>query len=455
MIMSKNSPPPDLLKVNKKTDHFFISINKQGPHAFLMLGVYDQNKVRRLLCRVGKFGYPSGAKCDLHLMPQLPKDLTAYKYDYIYCQDQGIQKLYYVHQKVVKITENGKDTDGAKTKKVPYAEEVNIADYDELNTNINQINPQKAARLHLSAEQVLQIINSNGGHVQTINADYFRQMGFLCNSLFFKNRGQLTDEGIFRKKIQRDRISYQAYDISYEQYLEFVSILESLRAHNEFEYYKPDSTSGDEVTLKLTSTKIESSPDVKPIPNDRLNKIKASISELHIGNTCRHSAIALLETIRHAPVSSLVSSIFFMDLPCETVLEYGKPCKRIPYYVLPPPPVTIDESNNTKKKVITMLYSRMENMLLLEPNSSSTQKKFLRLKELYLDIVGPSKSSSIEQLLIYIRTWKDQNKGDLQVLRKTYFWDDLPFIKRQSSTMKLINQLEEELQKNKTPELSS
>ena len=41
--------------IDKETDKFFIAIGKEDRHSFVMFGVYDQNKVQHLLCRVGKF----------------------------------------------------------------------------------------------------------------------------------------------------------------------------------------------------------------------------------------------------------------------------------------------------------------------------------------------------------------------------------------------------------------
>ncbi|MGM9451727.1 hypothetical protein ACTAZI_00140 [Legionella bozemanae] len=333
--------PPESLKVNKKTDHFFISINKKKGHSFIMLGVYDQNKFRHVLCRVGK-----------------------------------------------------------------------VADFEA---------------------------DENG------KVNYPAKLQFLCNALFFASKAFLRNEGVSRKTRGDVPITYQAYDISYEQYIEFVRILESLRRHDAYKCYKPDSAAdsfvigSDEVTLTLTSEKKLSPVNVK--------KLNTNLLELNVGNTCRHSAIALIEEVQHAPISSLVSSSFLMNLPYETVLEYGHPSENIPFYVLPPPPASFHESDKAKEKVITKLYLRMENMLLLEPNSQYTQDKFLKLKELYLNIVGPQKGLSLNELLRSIHTWKEEknNKRVLNVLRKEYFWDSLPFIKRQSATMNLLAEVEDDL----------
>lgn len=288
------------------------------------------------------------------------------------------------------------------------------------------------------------------GNLNVKDPDYVMNMQFLCNALFFSNKARLADEGIWREKIGGKPISYQAYDITYEQYLEFVQVLESLQTpENEFGCYKPDiledskesqntdDGNDEEVTLTYTIEKLFLPVDV--------SEIEQSVSGLSVHNTCRHSAIELVEKVQHG-VGSLVSSNFINDLPYETCLIYGKPSEDIPFYVLPAPPTAFVQLDEIKAKVISKLYTRMENMLRLEPDSPQTQKKFLRLKELYLDIVGPQKDSSLESLIQNIKEWKATNTSDLEVLRKTYFWDYLPFFKRTSSTMKLIKEVEHDLE---------
>ncbi|CAM3096278.1 Uncharacterised protein [Legionella steigerwaltii] len=344
-------PPPRSLKINKKTDHFFISINKKGVHSFIMLGMYDpaKNKIQNLLCRVGKMG--------------------------------------------------------------------------------NNTNP-----------------------------NYVTNIQSICNALFFSNKSRLGDEGVWREKLGANPISYQAYDITYDQYLDFVQKLESLQTpDNKFGCYKPvilkepeeEEQLGDSpepAVLDPDQATLTYSEDNVLLPSD-VSKIKKSVSELSVRNTCRHSAIALVEEVQHAPVGSLVSSSFFMELPYRTLLVHGKPSEDIPFYVLPAPPTAFAQIADAQQKIVNKLYIRMENMLCLEPDSEDTQAKFLKLKELYLDLVGPKKKLSLDSLLQHIETWKSDNQATLEVLRKTYFWDS--FVKRTSSTMKLIDEIEDDLEKTR------
>lgn len=319
------------ITLNKKKDHFFISINKsEGVHSFVFLGVYDKNQVRHLLCRVGKCG----------------------------------------------------------------------------------------------------VVESPDGSCTPIT--------FLCKALFFSNKARLVDEGISRKNKTAKPITYQAYDINFTDYLEFVKLLESLQTEkNKFICYKPISENGDEVTLELT--------DKQTYPLCSAGKIKENASELKISNTCRHTAIALVEATQHAPVASLVSDNFFTSLPYHTQLNYGKPSNDIPFYVLPAAPTAFSQLTETKQKILRKLYARMEVIPILKNKSKATQDKFFYLKELYLQMIQPH-DLSLNEVLQSIQLWKEQNGVALAELRKTYFWDS--FITRQSATMNMITKMEQDLQKD-------
>jgi hypothetical protein len=268
-------------------------------------------------------------------------------------------------------------------------------------------------------------------------------MQSVCRALFTSTKAKLKDEGVARVHKQSKPTSYQAYDITYENYLEFLRILESLETQrNKYVCYKPVSANGNEVTLNLTNEPLDCADSI-PVTSKSASQLKESVCALNVGNTCRHSAIALVEATQHSPISSLVSNAFFMDLPYETKLDYGAPSKDIPFYVLPVSPAAFPELDETKKSIITKLYKRMEQMPLIETSSKQTQEKFSRLKDLYLQILGPQKSLCLADLLDSIQDWKTQNESVLSPLRKRYFWDS--FFTRTSATMNLITDLEHEI----------
>lgn len=318
--------------VNKNTDKFFIALGKENKHTFIMFGVYDQNQVSHLLCRVGK-------------------------------------------------------------------------DIDD------PVQPD-ANRCMVIA-------------------------GRLRNVFFSKVKSKLRNERTVREDAGTIPISYQAYESTYEHYLEFIQLLESLQTNsNMFPCYKPAREDEDLIEFIKTSELIVEN-------NCTSSTLKKSIEEFSVNNTCRHTAIRLVEEVQKSPVSPMVSSSFFLELPYRTNLVYGKPCAKIPFYVLPISPNAYPDLSDEKRFIAEKLYKRMEYLLLLEPESVQTVNKFNSLKTLYMQMIGEQKPLSLYELLFNIQSWKEQNRTTLGTLRKTYFWD--AFITRECATMTMITEIEEEL----------
>ncbi len=275
---------------------------------------------------------------------------------------------------------------------------------------------------------------------------FFSSLGRLWQALFGEAEAKLNDEGVFREDFDPTPISYQAYELSYGQYKEFIQILEGLQTEeNEFNVFKPVEENGCEVTLKLTS---------QPVLGAKVNveELKSNTCTLSIDNNCRHSAIKMIEETTHTPLPSLVSTNFSTDLPYTTQLEYGSPSLDIPFYVLPIPPTAYPELSEHKRKILSELYEHMEHMLLIAPHSTKTQGKFQCLKDYYVQMAGPKKDLSLSELLLDIQGWREQHQATINVLRERTIWDDiLGFfsLQRKSKTEMLFDRIEEDIQQAK------
>ncbi|CEG56189.1 hypothetical protein [Legionella fallonii] len=330
-----------LISLNKDKDNLFIAICKKEGHSFVMLGVYDKNnKVKQVLCRVGKLFTSEGGD-----------------------EDSGC--LFFL-------------------------------------------------------SKLWQILFGNGA------------------------KAQLSDEGVARNKFDPISISYQAYELSYRQYKEFIQLLEGLQTNeNQFKVFKPIQEEGSEVTLELTTDLVFS---------DKVNtdKLKDNTCKLSIDNNCRHSAIQMVEETTHTPLPSLVSTNYMSDLPYKTQLEYGSPSQDIPFYVLPVAPTAYPELSEHKRNILSQLYERMEHMLLIAPNSVQTQRKFQCLKDLYVQMAGPKKDQSLSELLVSIQSWRAENHLVIDELRETNLVDDFlacfTIFKRKSATAQLFDKIEENLE---------
>lgn len=267
--------------------------------------------------------------------------------------------------------------------------------------------------------------------------------GRLCRRLlicFNSLNSSLRDEGFDRDYFDEELINYQAFDICYEQYCQFICLLEGLQTEdNQFNCFKPIREYEEhEHEIEMQET---THPAFLRIPvKEQLAK---DIAQLSVGNTCRHTAIRLAEEVQRRPLhsfSSLVSRFFFKDMPYTTRLDHGRPWTGIPFYVLPTPPTLHPEQNleqRTAKKTLEHLYWRMEKIALLEPQAQKTQEKFSCLKAMYNELFSEQEPLSIEALLDSIQQWKNKNQETLSAHRRLGFWKFLNPAK--TATMSLVD----------------
>lgn len=270
----------------------------------------------------------------------------------------------------------------------------------------------------------------------------------------------IADEGIFHSDRYRSKISYSAYSISYDQYLHFIDLvqqLESVENRNLIRCFKPCTDEYDEVTLKYQRANTAITDQITR-EMERCAKVKSKTTRITINNTCRHSAIDLLNYVRNdAPLANNVSNQFFRDLPLQTELIVDlntpffeknknrvnqkyliKPSNWKPFYILPPPPPLDLVKSNSRAEVLVKIYQQMEHLLKKNPNSRATFNKFNALKQLYTQEMGIN-DESLSDLLNKIRLWKRINQEHLGLRQR--FWFD-KFLNRKSTTEKMLDQVE-------------
>lgn len=279
---------------------------------------------------------------------------------------------------------------------------------------------------------------SRAGKIFSLDSDgCLQEIEDAYATLFSTLPGKLVNESILGSELRSTPISYQAYDLSLIQYIEWIRLLESIQTEdNKFHCYKPIRETRDEITFISTDELLFKDK----ITHSSLN----STQDLSVNNTCRHTAISLIEAVLKVPKSSLISNQFFMELPYKTELNFCMPSVVIPFYVLPNAPAAYPHFSAEKQWVMVKLYQRMETLLLLEPYSELTQAKFIALKRFYTDSLEATQELSLEELLSSVRLWKENNKPILSTLRKIYFWDD--YFIRESETMSMVSDIENVLE---------
>ncbi|ASQ46907.1 hypothetical protein [Legionella clemsonensis] len=292
-------------------------------------------------------------------------------------------------------------------------------------------------------------------------ANHDRVCQFIFKFAFSSLKGELFDEGISRRKGRRHAINYVAYTINYQQYLDFISLLQQIQGkkiQKSYECFKPVEENGTQVTLTYTD---ETTVLTRPIvPKPAADEIIEQMETLHCTNTCRHSALSLVNyVLDDKQATQNVSKQFFNDLPYQTTLvaddgdefekvirekkvvhQFVRPTPEIPFYILPAPPSSFKNLAPLKLKVMTELYQQLEKMLHIAPESQETAYKFSLLKNLYNEKMGLNEES-LSDFIASVGEWRNRYRQELKTLRKTYFFDR--YCTRQTATEKMFSRFDE------------
>ncbi|STX50741.1 Uncharacterised protein [Legionella busanensis] len=110
---------------------------------------YEEEDNNNIMARLRLILGVNQAGCDLHLMSKLPADHSPYKGSYIFIKENDTRELHYIKP-------NGQ------------AEQVPINNFDLFEQQINHIKKEGELKLHLSEQQIKEIVKSNGGYTHQI-----------------------------------------------------------------------------------------------------------------------------------------------------------------------------------------------------------------------------------------------------------------------------------------------
>jgi hypothetical protein len=289
----------------------------------------------------------------------------------------------------------------------------------------------------------------------------------LFSLIFSPVKAILKDEGVDRLAGWRQEITYEAYAISYQQYLQFMALLKKIQDDtNCFSGYAPIRVNQDEVELawiKKILNSNDSNATSMPLVAELEDILIHNLEDLHLSNTCRHTAIDLINHVcGNKENTKAISTQFFCSLPLRTSLMaenqeflrnrvgggetfFVRPERAVPFYILPMPPTAVQNVSPYKNRVLSDLYKRMEEMLKVAPEKEETKKKFDLLKTFYQEQIS-QKSNSIDDFVNILLNWKNQHQKDISCLRATFFFDS--FIHRRSATEKMFDRWLRELPKD-------
>ena len=283
------------------------------------------------------------------------------------------------------------------------------------------------------------------GKNNDIDPDFAPSCNFYIKSLD-DTLARVSDEGIHRAADVFHQVSYQAYSITFDQlnkFLHMISIIGRKQFENGatlngiVELYKknlyigniaeenPDDNEEEKaIGAAINSESIRSYVPCEPSEensgliqfkykalcnckqfagdfNEDISQIVNDAQHLTVINTCRNTAIDILEKI--LGVAANIGKYFFASsLKYQMTLTAGVPDKEC-FYILPPPPAKekADNLSPEQHQTLIKMYQRLEEIPTTNPSSKETRKKFNALKSLYKSMAGENNLSA-ENLLTNI-----------------------------------------------------
>ncbi|BCA95725.1 hypothetical protein TUM19329_20860 [Legionella antarctica] len=315
------------------------------------------------------------------------------------------------------------------------------------------------------------------GKTNDIDPDFGKTVLMTGKAISFGTLSRITDEGLWRSKDSVAVINYQAYAINYEQFKQFLELTAEIEKK---QLVNPDISAGilrvyrkNHPNEEVTDKKIMEDEAIKcyvPVSEEadndevrfelkalkdcnftvsdqaKVEKISKEVQEIHISNTCRTSALNIVEVV--LGFATDVSKYFFVSPKYKTLLIAGQPDKES-FYIFPPPPNVFKESSDQQHRILSKLYKRMEEIPLSNPEDPKTRAKFDAIKTMYNDIAGQN-TLTATQLLGSIMKYEAEKSQALFEKRSPGFFSNL--FSLSSSTERLFKSIKSELEKEKASE---
>jgi hypothetical protein len=192
-------------------------------------------------------------------------------------------------------------------------------------------------------------------------------------------------------------------------------------------YFPKIISSSDQINFKYGKLHENISSESSESSESSVEELSKQAQELHINNTCRTTALNIVEKILGFKTN--ISQNFFIAPNYETTLIAGQPNKES-FYILPPPPEAYGTDKTCKNSWLRILYDRLNETPKTNPSSDKTRKKFNALKEIY-NSYAVKKDLNLDELLRLI----ESNMTDLNAKRNSGFLNNLYSSTSRTETM--------------------
>jgi hypothetical protein len=320
-------------------DQYFLAIGKQKEHSFMMLGVMHHGEPT-LLARVGKQRV-GGAS------PQENSETTRIK----------ILPRY-----IGQITSEGLKRKSDTRTQIHYqAYDVSYQQVTEFLKLIATIEKNQFADAHIR-NAIINEVRS-----QVINSNKAKLKNYQNQLLIARRTGIYKQDKL--KEIE-EQINYHQREIDAAN---DIDASKNIILENESIscYFPESSSSSEQITFKYGKLYQAISSESSKLLVEKLSK---QAQELHINNTCRTTALNIVEKILGFKTN--ISPNFFIAPNYKTTLIEGQPDKES-FYILPPPPEAYNINETDKKAWLRILYDRLNETPKTNPSARSMWKEGL------------------------------------------------------------------------------
>lgn len=412
------------LEFSKQND-FFLAIGKQNEHSFIMLGVIKDNSPY-ILARMGKTSYnidPDLEKPCKTLGKLIGKGTLAIlgNESFVIDKNKPINIAYQAYainyDQTKEFLSLIRDIDQKQRQYYNGCDLVKLKvqpkkiNFDAIKKHIGQRNAVIAIGMGLYyanyRERTLTLLQKNNH-----NDNYQSLLNECPNMISAATKQQRQNIRILKKQDKSVKHPIQA----------LVPTLEKEDEQVTFEFKRPKES------------------QLLPLPEHSDNAIIQGVQKLQVSNTCRTSALNIVEKILGFKTD--VSRKFFIAPRYKTTLT-GRQFKNNICYAFPPPP-TVYQKNLSKKQldVLNKLYKRMKSLPTSKAEDPKTRDKFNALKTTYRTIAGENQLNAA-QLLEKIIQHENTNNTAL-FIKRGFFGDSV-----RSTTQKLFDAIKKDLEREK------
>ncbi len=221
----------------------------------------------------------------------------------------------------------------------------------------------------------------------------------------------LSDEYGYRSRKRTHNIRHKSFALSYQQYLQYLSIISPYNTEDDAYYFYDISQDSKNYYLTLCGL------------GDKTAERKleqANPNDFSFSNTCRNTAVELVERTMGQKMVDNLFKLFFIPLPFNAEIRKGTLVADRLHIFPSPPPANLKNENKKLYDMMSSLYQCMNNIA----THSSTSKeddynKFAKLKALYGQLLSQAPEQPLESYIKMIQDWEKENTSVIDKYRNT------------------------------------